>query len=136
MADEAPIYHEADLPPALVGNSLEALFGAIFKDKGYLVAKGFFEKLVREYQLDIEQLSKEDLDYKSRLLEWGQKNNTKIEFVHSGTEKEGNNLIFNIEAKVDGETLGTAQMHKKKKAEQEAAKQALEKLEGKSRQNI
>ena len=131
MLMEAPFGHDTELPHALVGNALEALFGAIFKDKGYLAAKRFFEKMVLPYHLDVEQLSKEDLDYKSRLLEWGQKTGKKIEFVHSGTEREGNNLIFSIEVKIDGEPYGNAQMPKKKKAEQETARLALEMVEGK-----
>ena len=124
----APYKADMDSSPALLGNAFEALVGAIFLDKGYLKSKKFFEKTVLVYHLDIEMVNSSDTNFKSRLLEWGQKNNHRIEFALRGVSKDGNKNFFEIEAMVDGEAMGKANEAKKKKAEQMAAKIALEKL--------
>lgn len=119
---------DAELAPSMVGNAFEALFGAIFLDKGYKEAKRFFEKVILVNHLDIESLKTVETNYKSRLLEWGQKYGKSVEFNLVNTNKEGNNLLFIIEVLIEGEPSGIGQGLKKKKAEQQAAKHALQEL--------
>lgn len=119
---------DAELAPSMVGNAFEALFGAIFLDKGYKKAKRFFEKVILVNHMDMEALKTVETNYKSRLLEWGQKLGKTVEFKLINTNKEGNNLQFIIEVFIDGEPGGIGQGLKKKKAEQQAAKHALEEL--------
>lgn len=113
---------------SMLGNTFEALVGAIFLDKGYDAAKKFFEKTVLVYHLNIDDIQSFDSNYKSRLLEWGQKNLKKIAFTMVNVERKGNKLVFSIEVTVDGEPFGRGSANKKKKAEQEAAKEALDKI--------
>jgi ribonuclease-3 len=127
MARTAPYKVDAESSPALLGNTFEALVGAIFLDKGYKAACKFFEEIVLGIHLDIEELS--DNNYKSRLLEWGQKNGKKIEFLLRNMEREGNRLFFEIEVEIDGEVMGSARELKKKKSEQMASREAISKLE-------
>jgi len=68
-------------------------------------------------------VEQEDRDSKSRLLEWGQKQHRKVEFVLSEQhERGGRGRQFTAEVQVDGKTCGTGKGHSKKKAEQEAAR--------------
>lgn len=128
MRQIAPYKADTESSPALLGNAFEALVGAIFLDKGYKRAKLFFEKTVLVYHLDIEEVNSSDTNYKSRLLEWAQKNGRRVEFVLLNTSRDGNKNFFEVDVEVDGEKLGTACETKKKKSEQMASKAALEKL--------
>jgi ribonuclease III len=113
---------------SMLGNTFEALVGAIFIDKGYDAARKFFEKTVLVYHLNIEDIQSSDSNYKSKLLEWGQKNLRKVSFTLGQVERKGNKLEFAIRVIIDGEVYGQGIANKKKKAEQQASKEALEKL--------
>lgn len=119
--------HTADpiQSPALLGNAFEALVGAIFLDKGYNRADRFFVKTVLKYHLDFEEAHAEDRNYKSRLLEWAQKEGRRVEFSLKESVREGGQLQFSVEVSVDGEKLGSAKAQRKRKAEQLAAQQAV-----------
>ena len=64
----------------LYGNAFEAFIGAIYLDRGYEKCKEFIQtRIIREY-IDLDKLSRKEMNFKSRLIEWGQKNKFKIEF--------------------------------------------------------
>lgn len=128
MQEVSPNKVEFEESSTMLGNTFEALVGAIFLDKGYETARHFFEKTVLVYHLNIEDIQASDLNYKSRLLEWGQKNLKKVAYNMTGSERVGNKLQFEIEVTVDGEVYGKGIASKKRKAEQNAAKEAIEKL--------
>ena len=129
MQEVSPNKVEFEESSSMLGNTFEALVGAIYLDKGYEAAKRFFEKTVLVYHLDIDDIQGADHNYKSRLLEWGQKYTKKIEYTLNGIERKGNKLEFTIDVSIDGELYGKGLAYKKKKAEQMAAKEALVKLE-------
>lgn len=112
---------------AIYGDALEALIGAIYIDKGYKYANSFIiEKLVRLH-LNIEELMNTENDYKSKIIEWGQKE--KIEILFKAEEIEKNNeRLFIVTLVVNNipETKATA--HTKKQAEQKAAELFYQKL--------
>jgi ribonuclease-3 len=128
LTKTAPHTADPNLSPALMGNAFEALVGAIFLDKGYLRAERFFVKIVLKYHLDFEEAHTEDKNYKSKLLEWAQKEGRKVEFCLKESVRENGQLNFLIEVSVDGDLLGSAKALKKRKAEQLAAQQAVGKL--------
>jgi ribonuclease III len=128
MQDVSPQKVEFEDSSSMLGNTFEALVGAIFVDKGYEAAKKFFEKTVLVYHLNIEDIQSSDSNFKSRLLEWGQKNLKKVSFTLTQVERKGNKLEFAIEVFIDGEPYGKGIANKKKKAEQQASKEAMEKL--------
>ena len=109
----------------LFGNVIEALMGAIFLDKGYICAKHvFINQLLTKY-IDIEQLEIEEVDYKSRLIEWGQKNKHLVTF--SSTEesnKSSHQKDFIAAATIDEQVVAEGKGTSKKEAEQEAAHNA------------
>jgi len=113
----------------IYGDALEALIGAIYLDQGYRVAKGFvFEKLIKQH-LNIESVIKTEVDFKSRLIEWGQKNKVEVKFeVIESSFDEQNNPIFESHVFVGGEDIGSGNGYSKKESHQMAAKEGLENI--------
>lgn len=113
----------------LLGNSLEALVGAIYLDKGYQSVCGFIINKLLKIHIDLDELVKSDINYKSRLLEWCQKNNRQVEF-HLDDEKtlRNNNKLFVISLHLDGEHVSKGTGGTKKTAEKKACAKAFEKL--------
>ena len=107
------------------GNALEALIGAIYLDKGYDVCRKFVkDKIVTPY-IDMDMLAQTEENYKSRLMEWCQKNRVDIDYIllDNHTEK-GNCQIFKFEVFIEGIACGRGKGRSKKAAQQEAARKA------------
>ncbi len=110
---------------AVPGNAMEALFGALLLDKGFDRTNAIVLRLITQH-FDIKAVELEDRDSKSRLLEWGQKQHRKVEFIiHEEKERGGRGNKFAAEVMVEGRRCGAGQGHSKKKAEQEAARDAM-----------
>lgn len=110
----------------LYGNTLEALIGAIYLDRGYGSAMKFFKRKMMEKHIDLVQLVSRDPDYKSRVIEWAQKNRIHVEF-ESNEENFSTNKIptFISTILLNDEKKGTGRGDSKKEAEQQAAREAL-----------
>ncbi|MBX2981105.1 MAG: ribonuclease III [Flavobacteriales bacterium] len=110
------------------GNAMEALFGALYLDKGFDRTKATVIKLITTH-FDLKAVEAEDRDSKSRLLEWGQKQHKKVEFVLSEErDRSGRGKQYTAEVLVEGKACGSGKGHSKKKAEQEAARDAARTL--------
>lgn len=112
----------------LYGNAFEALIGAIYLDKGFKKTYFFVERTIDRF-VDIEKLKVSESDYKSKLIEWAQKNKVEVIF-DSHEEPLGANKIpqFSSSIIMMNKELGRGMAYSKKDAEQKAAKSALEKL--------
>lgn len=113
----------------MYGNALEALIGAIYLDQGYRVAKKFVhERLIVEH-LNIETVAQKEVNFKSRLIEWSQKNKISVEFklIDSFTD-ENNNAIFYTAVDIYGLEAGSGKGYSKKESQQKAAEEALSKI--------
>ncbi|MBP8959148.1 MAG: ribonuclease III [Bacteroidales bacterium] len=113
----------------LYGNAFEAFTGAIFIDKGYAGTKKFIVNQVIGKYIDFEKLINTDNDYKSLVLEWIQKRKLNLSFINN--EDYDNKLkkpIFSSQIIIDGKKYGQGLGNSKKEAEQEASRQAWEKI--------
>lgn len=117
-----------NLSKHLYGNAFEALIGAIYLDKGFKKSCHFVERIIDRF-VDIEKLKLSESDYKSKLIEWAQKNKVEVIF-DSHEELTGVNKIpqFVSYIKMLNEELGRGVGNSKKDAEQKAAKSALENI--------
>ena len=112
----------------IYGNALEALIGAIYVDKGYKYCRRFLLDRIFSRLKDIEQIASSDKNYKSRLIEWGQKRHEEVEFRVVSEEVRKDGVFFVSEAYVNGELCGTGSGFSKRESHQKAARQALETL--------
>lgn len=111
----------------IYGNALEALIGAIYIDKGYKECRRFLLDKVFSCLTDIEQIAKSDKNYKSRLIEWSQKNHKELEFRVLREEIRKDGTFFVSEVVIDDEVLGVGEGFSKRESQQKAARQALSK---------
>jgi len=111
------------------GNALEALIGAIYLDLGYGAAKKFFERQVMRKHVDLDQLAQKDPDYKSRIIEWTQKNKVEINFESKEEHiSGGKSPAFVSTIFLNKEEKGIGRGDSKKEAEQQAANAALKSI--------
>ena len=76
----------------------------------------------------IESIIKDDNNYKSLLIEWSQKEHREVTFNLLSEEKRTDGLLFTTEVLVDGELYGLGEGFSKRESQQNAAKEALEKI--------
>ncbi len=114
---------------SILGDAFEALVGAMFFDKGYAFTYEVVVKRIIPCHIDIEEIIVSESNFKSRLLEWVQKEKLSHDFVLVNEEENGKtNRLFSVDLVIDGAVLGKGRDYSIKKAEQKAAQQALEKI--------
>lgn len=104
------------------GNAFEALVGAIYLDRGYKACMKFMEKRIIGQYINLEKISRKEVNFKSKLIEWSQKNKFEIEFRLIGQSlDESQNPIFETQILVENISGGTGKGYSKKESQQEAA---------------
>jgi ribonuclease-3 len=113
------------------GDALEALIGAVYLDKGYKAAGRFVIDRLMSHLDDSESPVQNDTNYKSVLIEWGQKNRCEVHFVTEEypNKPEGQNS-FVASVYVDNGLAGKGFGASKKEAQQNGACEALNMLVG------
>jgi len=115
---------------SIYGNALEALIGAIYLDQGYRRCKLFLEKKILERYVDIERVASTDVNFKSMLLEWSQREKASLYFdTQELQKKEGRTSKFIAFAMLNEVSIGEGEGLSKKEAQQLASKNALSKIE-------
>ncbi len=110
----------------ILADVFESFIGAIYIDQGYEVVKRVIYDVIIPY---IEAGDNNFLnDYKSILQELVQTNQKSVDYHLIEEKGPSHNKTFTVEAKVNGIVYGTGTASSKKEAEQEAAKNAMEKL--------
>jgi len=114
----------------IYGDAFEAFIGAIYMDKGFKGTKNFIlNKIIKPF-IDINELIEKETDFKSRIIEWGQKNKQEINFTCVEEEASAENPpIFVSHIKILDKVLGEGTGNSKKEAEQNAAENALSKID-------
>ncbi len=118
----------AHLQQVILGNTLEAIVGAIYLDKGYIRTKKFvIDKLINP-NYDVDDLVNSDSNFKSKIIEWAQREGKDVRFEIVNVKKARNHKEFTAQVLVDGDPKGTGYGNSKKKAEQDAALKTCEML--------
>lgn len=119
----------AHITKHLYGDALEALIGAIFLDKGFKKTKRFFIKNVLEKYLDLKTIVKTENDFKSLVFEWVQKKKNNLTFTYNEEyDFDLKKSVFSTILCIGKEEFGKGQGDSKKEAEQEASRQAWDRL--------
>jgi ribonuclease III len=112
----------------IFGNTLEAVVGAVYLDKGYKKTKLWVMERIIIPHLFMEDLENLEINHKNKLYGWANKNGKNLEFETLSERIESGRRLFTIGAVVDGELIAEAKAYNKKDASQVAAQIAVEKL--------
>ena len=112
----------------IFGNTLEALIGAFYLDKGYRKTQKWVTKHMIIPHLYVDDLELIDINLKNKLIGWATKNVKVLEFQTVTEKLENNRRVFTIAVVLDGEQLAIGKGYNKKEASQVAAQLAIEKL--------
>jgi ribonuclease-3 len=117
----------------IYGDALEALIGAIYLDKGFDKARYVIIKRFLNGYVDLNKMEEQDNNYKSQLIEWGQKNKMDVNFQ---TEEEATpNSKFSIfvsTVEIEKEIKGKGYGSSKKESQQNAAREAIQSTDPKT----
>ncbi len=127
-------YSTGRLSNSMMGNALEALIGAIYIEFGYPKTKRYVIRNILRKYLNIHELEEFDDNYKSRLLEWCQKNNKTIQYELISRRKIDKRDRFRVAVNIDGSHFGESEDFNKKSAEQAASKIAMSRIKLKETQ--
>lgn len=112
----------------IFGNTLEALVGAVYLDKGYLKTQNWVLRQIVIPHMFVDDLEMVDINLKNKLIGWANKNGKTLSFELAEEKMEGSRRLFTINAMLDGELLSCGKGYNKKDASQVAAQVAVEKL--------
>lgn len=107
------------------GNAFEAVIGAIYLDSDYESAKKVFtSRIIRNY-INLNEVLEQEIDFKSALLIWGQKNKLKIQFKIKDEASRENNYQYTACVVINEKEWGLGKGQSKKEAEQQASNETL-----------
>ena len=113
----------------LGGNAFEALVGAIYLDRGYDACMHFMQHRILGKMINIDKVAYKEVNFKSKLIEWSQKNRVKLDFVEVEQQKDKNGSpVFTYRVVIEGIEGGTGKGYSKKESQQLASKLTLEQL--------
>lgn len=112
----------------IFGNTLEAIVGAVYLDKGYRKTQTWVLKQIIIPHMFVDDLELIDINLKNKLIGWASKNNKVLTFDLHEEKLEGSRRVFIIYTVLDGEILSEGKGFNKKDASQAAAIAAVEKL--------
>ena len=129
---------DSALPPKqtsnsnLTGNAFEALMGAIYLDRGYAVCMSFVQHQIIGKYIDLNKLQNKEQNFKSKLLEWCQKNKFAATFTTLSEEMNAqtHDTVFETLVLINGIAGESGKGRTKKESQQQAAEYTLKKIHG------
>lgn len=111
------------------GNAFEALVGAIYLDRGYDACMHFMRKRILGQLVNVETVAQKEVNFKSKLIEWSQKNRVQLEFrIIEELKENGSSPVFVTRIVVEGLDCETGKGYSKKESHQQAARETLKQL--------
>ena len=111
------------------GNAFEALVGAIYLDQGYNACMRFINKKILNQMINIDKVAYKVVNFKSKLIEWSQKNRVHVEFRILKQEKDNSGSpVFKYMVVIEGLEGSTGTGYSKKESQQMASKLTLARL--------
>lgn len=121
--------HNSSHNSYMEGNAFEALVGAIYLDRGYEACMRFMQRRILSRLINIDKVAYKEVNFKSKLIEWCQKNRVKLDFRLIDQKRDKNNSpMFVYQAMVEGLEGGTGSGYSKKESQQMASKLTLQSL--------
>ena len=113
----------------MCGNAFEALVGAIYLDRGYRACKHFMEHRIIGPYINLEKISRKEVNFKSKLIEWSQKNRVELTFeLITQSHDQCFSPTFESEVLIEGIPAGRGIGYSKKEYKQRAAHEAMGKI--------
>ncbi len=113
----------------MCGNAFEALVGAIYLDRGYRACKHFMEHRIIGPYINLEKISRKEVNFKSKLIEWSQKNRVELTFeLITQSHDQCFSPTFESEVLIEGIPAGRGIGYSKKESQQRAAHEAMSKI--------
>ena len=109
---------------SVYGDAFEALIGAVYIDKGYDVVRSLLLNRFIKHHVDMEEMEGLDSNFKSKLINWGQRERKKVEFELLEEIDNGGKRLLRVRVLVDGAEMARGEDFSKKRAEQIAAGKA------------
>ena len=112
------------------GNAFEALVGAIYLDRGYDACMHFMRDRILRQLINIDHMAAEEVNFKSKLIEWSQKNRIQLEFrIIEENQDLHASPVFVTRIVIEGLDGETGKGYSKKESHQQAAKATLRALQ-------
>ena len=113
----------------IYGNALEALMGAIYLDFGYKKCKQFVEHRLIKTFVNLDKVAENEVNFKSKLIEWSQKKRLVTEFILMEDIVSGSNKhLFQSQVTIQGITICEASGNSKKESQQNASRIAYQRI--------
>lgn len=114
---------------SIMGDAFEAFIGALYLDRGYDFAKKIIIEKIIHTHLDIDELMHRDINFKSKVIEWAQKEKKQIRFKLTSEKENGKKgKTYIVQLIIDNKPEAIGQDFSIKRAEQNAARQVWEKM--------
>jgi ribonuclease-3 len=115
------VYNKSDASlktSQIFGNTLEALVGAIYLDKGYKKTNKWVNERLIIPHMFVDDLETREINHKNKLYGWANKKGKVLEFETLHEQMENGRRLFTIGAVINGKVIAEGKAYNKKDASQ------------------